>query len=140
MNLNITPIESIAEELAAIDSYLNITMSEDVQEAVLRGNDLAVYIARTGKLLADAKYHLNGKKKLEVFDTLRETASRAGATSKAVNAIIDSLCKEEQYLVDWCERLNRTATHQLEWCRTLISKAKAEMSLAPQMYNNNPKF
>ena len=141
MNLNITPIESIADELAAIDSYLNITMSEDVQEAVLRGNDLAVYIARSGKLLADAKYYLNGKKKSEVFDTLRETARRAGATSKAVNAIIDSLCKEEQYLVDWCERLNRTATHQLEWCRTLISKAKAEMSLAPQMYNNNnPKF
>ena len=26
----------------------------------------------------------------EVFDTLRETASRAGATSKAVNAIIDT--------------------------------------------------
>ena len=136
MNLNITPIDKISNELAAIDSYLNITMSEEVQEAVLRGNDLAVYIARTGKLLADAKYHLNGKKKSEVFDTLRETASRAGATSKA---IIDSLCKDEQYLVDWCERLNRTATHQLEWCRTVISKAKAEMALAPQSYNN-PKF
>ena len=51
MNLNITPIESIAKELAAIDSYLNITMSEDVQEAVLRGNDLAVYIARRGSCL-----------------------------------------------------------------------------------------
>ena len=138
MNLNITPIDKISNELAAIDSYLNITMSEEVQEAVLRGNDLAVYIARTGKLLADAKYHLNGKKKSEVFDTLRETASRAGATSKAVNAIIDSLCKDEQY-VDLCERLNRTATHQLEWCRTVISKAKAEMALAPQSYNN-PKF
>jgi len=127
MNLNITPIDKISNELAAIDSYLNITMSEEV------------HIARTGKLLADAKYHLNGKKKSEVFDTLRETASRAGATSKAVNAIIDSLCKDEQYLVDWCERLNRTATHQLEWCRTVISKAKAEMALAPQSYNN-PKF
>ena len=113
MNLNITPIDKISNELAAIDSYLNITMSEEV--------------------------HLNGKKKSEVFDTLRETASRAGATSKAVNAIIDSLCKDEQYLVDWCERLNRTATHQLEWCRTVISKAKAEMALAPQSYNN-PKF
>ena len=129
MNLNITPTDKISEELAAIDAFLNITMSEDVQEAV----------ARTGKLLADAKYHLNVKKKSEVFDTLRETASRAGATSKAVNAIIDSLCKDEQYLVDWCDRLNRTATHQLEWCRTIISKAKAEMALAPQSYNN-PKF
>ena len=127
MNLNITPTDKISKELAAIDAFLNITMSEDVQEAVLRGNDLAVYIARTGKLLADAKYHLNVKKKSEVFDTLR------------VNAIIDSLCKDEQYLVDWCDRLNRTATHQLEWCRTIISKAKTEMALAPQSYNN-PKF
>lgn len=139
MNLNITPNNQILDELSSIDSFLNITMSEQAQEAVMRGNDLAVYIARTGKLLADAKYHLNAKKKTEVFDTLRETASKAGATSKAVNAIIDSLCKEEQYLVDWCERLNRTATHQLEWCRTLISKAKEEMRLAPQSYNN-PKF
>lgn len=136
MNDYITPSDKIVEELAAIDSFLNITMSEQVQECVLRGNDLAVYIARTGKLLADAKYHLNAKKKSEVFDTLRDTASRAGATSKAINAIIDSLCKDEQYLVDWCDRLNKTATHQLEWCRTLISKAKAEMALAPQMYNN----
>ena len=93
MNLNITPTDKISKELAAIDAFLNITMSEDVQEAVLRGNDLAVYIARTGKLLADAKYHLNVKKKSEVFDTLRETASRAGATSKAVNAIIDSCAR-----------------------------------------------
>ena len=42
MNLNITPIDKISNELAAIDSYLNITMSEEVQEAVLRANDLAV--------------------------------------------------------------------------------------------------
>lgn len=139
MNQNITPIDKIEEELMSIDSFLNITMSEEVQEAVLRGNDLAVYIARTGKLLADAKYYLRKKKEFDVIETIRKTASRAGATSKAVNAIIDSLCKEEQYLVDWCERLNRTATHQLEWCRTLISKAKAEMALAPQSYNN-PKF
>lgn len=130
MNLNITPIESIAEELAVIDSYLNITMSEDVQEAVLRGNDLAVYIARTGKLLADAKYHLNRKKKSEVFDTLRETASQAGATSKAVNSIIDSLCKEEQYLVDWTDRVNRACVHNIDWCRTIVSKQKEEMRLA----------
>jgi len=139
MDLNITPIDQIAKELESIDAFLNITMSEQVEEAVQRGNDLAVYIARTGKLLADAKYHLNNSMKSEVMDTLKETASRAGATSKAINAIIGSLCKKEQYLVDWCDRSNRTATHQLEWCRTLISKAKAEMGLAPQLYNN-PKF
>ena len=31
MNLNITPTDKISEELAAIDAFLNITMSEEVQ-------------------------------------------------------------------------------------------------------------
>lgn len=59
MNLLITPKEKILAELTNIDSFLNITMSEDAAEAVQRGNDLAVYVARSGKLLADSKYWLN---------------------------------------------------------------------------------
>lgn len=140
MDLNITPSDLIATELGSIDVFLNVTCSEEIEEVVARGNDLAVYIARSGKLLADAKYHLNTKMKDEVFNTIRDTAKQAGATSKATNAIIDSLCKQERYLVDWSERVNRSATHQLDWCRTLVSKAKAEMGLAPQMYNNNNRF
>lgn len=130
MNLIITPPQQIVDELTVIDSYLNITMSEEGEEAVSRGNDLAVHIARSGKLLADSKYHLNEKKKSEVFEVLEKTAKQAGATATAINAIVNSLCKEEQYLVDWSERINRTCTHQLDWCRTLISKAKEEMKIA----------
>lgn len=139
MNLNITPIDKIADELSAIDSFLNISMSEEVAEAVQRGNDLAVYIARTGKLLADAKYHHREKMNSEGIKTIETIAKSAKTPAKAINAIIDSLCRQEQYVVDWCERTNRSATHQLEWCRTVISKAKAEMSLAPISYNH-PKF
>lgn len=130
MNLTITPPQQIIDELTSIDSFLNISQSEDMQEAVVRGNDLSVHIARSGKLLADAKYWLNEKKKDDVFKVLEKTAKQAGATSTAINEIVKSLCKEEQYLVDWSERVNRTATHQLEWCRTLISKGKEEMRLA----------
>jgi hypothetical protein len=140
MNMLITPIEKIDLELTAIDAFLNITCSEQIEEVVERGNTLAVHIARSGKLLADAKYHLNQRMKTEVFDALRETAKQAKATSKAVNAIIDSLCKDEHYYVDWCERTNRSATHQLDWCRTLVSKAKAEMALAPMYNNSSNKF
>ncbi len=130
MNLNITPKDRIFSELTDIDGFLNITMSENPEEALQRGNDLTAYIARTGKLLADSKYHLNQAKNTEVMETLRETAKNAKATSKAVNALIDSICRDEQYLVDWCERANRTATHQLSWCVTVISKAKEEMKMA----------
>jgi hypothetical protein len=134
MNLNIATPEQILKELGEIDSFLNVTCSEEIEEVVERGNTLAVYIARSGKLVADAKYHLDSRMKDEVFETLKSTAKQAGATSKAVNAIIDSLCRDEQYLTAWCDRVNRTATHQLGWCRTLVSKAKAEMSVAPQSY------
>lgn len=137
MNINVTPKNQILAELNEIDGFLNITMSENPEEAVVRGNDLAAYVARTGKLLADAKYHLNEAKNNEVMETLREAAKNAKATAKAVNALIDSLCREEQYLVDWCERANRTATHQLSWCVTVISKAKEEMKLGRFVPQNN---
>lgn len=137
MNLNITPKNQILAELNEIDGFLNRTMSENPEEAVVRGNDLAAYVARTGKMLADAKYHLNEAKNSEVMETLREAAKNAKATAKAVNALIDSLCREEQYLVDWCERANRTATHQLSWCVTVISKAKEEMKLGRFVPQNN---
>lgn len=137
MNINVTPKNQILAELNEIDGFLNITMSENPEEAVVRGNDLAAYVARTGKMLADAKYHLNEAKNDEVMETLREAAKNAKATAKAVNALIDSLCREEQYLVDWCERANRTATHQLSWCVTVISKAKEEMKLGRFVPQNN---
>lgn len=137
MNLLITSKEQIYAELTNIDSFLNITMSENAEEAVLRGNDLAVYVARSGKLLADAKYWLNKAKNSEVLETLRETAKNAKATAKSVNALIDSVCREEQYLVDWYDRCNRTATHQLSWCVTVISKAKEEMKLGRFVPQNN---
>ena len=129
MNLLITPKEQILAELQNIDSFLNITMSENAEEAVQRGNDLAVYVARSGKLLADSKYWLNETMKSEVMQTLVDTAKNAKATATAINALISSLCREERYLVDWCERCNRTATHQLSWCVTVISKAKEEMKM-----------
>lgn len=136
MNLLITSREQIFQELTDIDGFLGITMSENAEEAVQRGNDLAVYVARTGKLLADAKYWLNEAMNSETMQTLRDTAKEAKATATAINALVNSLCKEERYLVDWSERCNRTATHQLSWCVTVISKAKAEMQMSG-MYNNN---
>ena len=135
MNLLITPQEQILKELMDIDGFLSITMSENAEEAVQRGNDLAVYVARSGKLLADAKYWLNQAMNSETMKTITDTAKNAKATATAINALVSSLCREERYLVDWCERCNRSATHQIDCCRTLISKAKAEMQMS-SMYNN----
>jgi hypothetical protein len=127
MNLNITPPEGILQELTAIDSFLTIECSEQIEEVVERGNTLAVYIARSGKLLADAKYHLNERLNSDVFKTLVEMSKQANSTAKATNAIVDSLCRNEKYLVDYADRINRAATHQIDWYRSILSKAKIEM-------------
>lgn len=123
---HITPKEQILEEAKNIDIYLRSTMSEQVEEVIFRGNDLVVYMARTGKLLADAKYHLNEAKSGDIMNILRDTAKQAGATSTMINELVKSAAREEQYMVDWIDRLNRSCTHEIDWCRTLISKAKEE--------------
>lgn len=131
MLTNITPIQDLFTEAGNIQKVLEVTISEDGSEATHHGNDIAVYVARTGKMLADAKFHLNTKKQSDIIGTLRTVAKETpNASAKVVNALVDSACKEEQYLVDWIGRLNAAATHKLEWCRTVISKAKEEMRLA----------
>jgi len=127
MELIITSKEDLLKEAYKIQDFLDIVMSENPEEAVHRGNDLSAYLARTTKMLADAKYHLNTSTKTDIFDILKEAAKAAGATPTAVNRLVKAASKEEQYLVDLIERLNAACTHQIDWCRTLISKAKAEM-------------
>lgn len=112
---------------------LETTTTDDAAEITEFGNRVAVYVARTGRLLADAKHHLNARIKEDTFDALAKAAKQGGATAKAINAIVDSLCAEERYLVDFAERVNRCGVHRLDWCRTLISKAKEEMRLSGMM-------
>jgi len=115
------------EELNQYQSFLEEPISEQVELVIERGNALSVVIARTGKMLADSKTVLNEKMQSEVMDALRKIAKETPfATSRTVNALIESLCREERRQVEWIERINRTATHQLDWCRTLVSKAKAD--------------
>ena len=130
MELHITPKEQILRELEVIQACEEETISEEVSKVIEYGQTLAPYISRSGKLLADAKHHLNTRMKEDTFDALRKTAKQGGATAKAINAIVDSLCADERYWVDFAERVNRCGVHRLDWCRTLISKAKEDMRLS----------
>ena len=121
----ITSMSQITVELQDIQNFIEITMSEDPNEAVARGNDLSVYMARTGKLLADAKYHRDKKLRSEIVSQIKEMVKLPPSVA---TKFTDTLVERESYLMNWAERSNRSCTHQLEWCRTIISKAKAEMN------------
>lgn len=126
LNLIATPGKLI-EECTEIQAFLDCVMSEEISEALFRGNQTATYKSRTGKMMADAKYHLDSKMNNEIMETLKKIAKDTPfATSKTVNLLVDSLCRDEHYLYKWVERLNSTCAYQLDWCRTVVSNAKAD--------------
>ena len=124
MIVQIATIEEIVKELKIIQSEIETELSEDIQQAIDRGNYCSAQIARTGKLLADAKIHRDRKLNSSIIGQMKKISQLPATTA---NKFADSLCEDENYIVNWCERLNRACTHQVDWCRTLISKAKAEM-------------
>lgn len=120
----ITDKEKIIEELTDIQSFLEIEQSEDINEAVVRGNTLSVYMARSGKLLSDAKLHKDRTLNQSVISEIKSLISLPASSA---NKFIDTLSKDDNYLVNWADRINASCSRQLEWCRTVISKGKAEL-------------
>ncbi|MDR1122113.1 MAG: hypothetical protein LBM08_14540 [Dysgonamonadaceae bacterium] len=130
----ITTYDNLYSEAKEIQSYSEITVSDNPQEIVERMISLGVYIARTGKMLADAKYHLNEKRKDETMQLIERILSDKKLSAKVQNSLIDSISREEQYLVDWIERLNRSITHQMEEMRSLLSYEKENLRISKTGY------
>ena len=130
---HITPYKDLFTEAEGIQSFAEINVGDNPQEIAERITDCGVYIARTGKMLADAKYHLNTKKKDETIEIIK-LISKNKLSAKVQNAMIDSVSKDEQYLVDWIERLNRAVTHQQEAARSLLSYEKENLRVSKTGY------
>jgi hypothetical protein len=120
--------EQILENLALYQNQIDEVLLDEPTQIVEQLTIAENIMVNSGKMLADAKYWLNEAMHSETICTLKELARQNKLiTSTAVNQIIKSLCKDQQYLVDWCERLNRSATHRADLCRSIMSKHKAEM-------------
>jgi uncharacterized protein YicC (UPF0701 family) len=118
------------DELNTIQAFLEEPMDETPQEIIARGALLQVYLARTTKMLADAKHELNAAKTSEIMNILKEVAKQSKASSTVMNELVKASCRDEQYIVDWLERMNKAITHQLEFCRSALSFAKEDMKFS----------
>ena len=123
MNIQIASKEDILKEAIQIQEYLEITVSEDMAEIEDRGSSLSVFLARSGKLLADSKYHKDKAMKESIINRLG-----VELPASVLNKLVEASCEEESYLVNKVERINRTCTHQMDWLRSVLSKAKQEMT------------
>jgi hypothetical protein len=105
-------------------------INDDGNAAAARGSILGSYVARTAKMLADAKYHQDMAQHNALSLIYTENPKMPPSIAKD---LAQSKCAVENRVVTLIERLNRAATHQYSFCVTIISKAKAEMQLQPRM-------
>ncbi len=117
------------DEARKIQDYLDVTVSSDPAELVDRIATLMTYMARSGEMLAQAKKLLRSRKTSEISKTIISIAKEQFLSATVQNALLDSICEEEAYMVDWIDRINRTCTHQIEGLRSLLSYEKEQMRL-----------
>jgi len=127
-------MEELKKEAKDIQDYLEITCSDNPEEMVERIKDLSVYMARSGEMLAKAKYLYNQRTTAEITNTIIAIAKEQYLSATAQNALVKAIAQEEQYLVDWLERINRTCTHQIEALRSLLSYEKENLRITKTGY------
>jgi len=120
-------IEQLEKKATDMSAFLEVEPSDEIEEMISRVHLLGILISQSGKLLADAKYHRDGEIETAIKYVLKDISdSRLSAT--AINKYIESKAKDKSYLVNILERINKTATHQLDGLRTIISYRKQEYS------------
>jgi hypothetical protein len=128
-DIMITPFEDLLSEAEAIQEFLEEETPSEISLVLMRGNELLAYIARTGKMKADARYWKEAKTKSAIMETVRQLGKDLMPAS-TLNKLIEANCEKEVMLLEWCDRLNRTATHQVDWLRSVVSKEKEELRLS----------
>ena len=115
------PLLPIIQEIEKMQSFLETTASDNPKELIERLTDINVYLARSGKLLADAKAYQD-----------QVTANIYPATVAIKFVAAQSVTANQ--LVVWLDRINRTLVHAGDNIRTQISFAKQDMALQRKGY------
>ena len=123
-------MDKIQTECATMQAELECLTPDDLAAVIERAKRLAVYHARSGHLLAEAKMLYRKQKASGIAETIVKIAKEGFLSAKAQNALIDTLAQNEAYFVDWLDRINSDCVHQLDLMRTIISKEKEEMRMA----------
>ncbi|MBF0651832.1 hypothetical protein IR083_23735 [Dysgonomonas sp. GY75] len=127
---------TLQEEAQQIQDYLDIECSENPEEILERIRAIMPYISRTAFMLAEAKKALRRKKASEISNTIINIAKEQCLSAKVQNTLIDSIAEEEEeaYLVDWLDRLNAAATHQVDALCSILSYERENLRITKTGY------
>lgn len=127
MNIpNVQTPEQLYQLAESIHEFLTAKVApDDINVIEERGHELAAYMANTGKMLSDARYWKDQALSNSILKRLD-----VKLPASTLNELVKAECKNENYLVNWIEQLDKETKYQLDWLRSCLSKAKEEMRVA----------
>lgn len=124
-------MKELLEEAQQIQDFMEISVGDDPTELTNRLSDINTYMARTGKMLADAKQFQDNAISTAYGEHSKEIMKMPATIA---SKFISSQCGDVNYLVNWLDRLNRTCVHQGDNIRTQLSFIKEQLSLTRKGY------
>ena len=126
----VTSFEQIEPLLKRMQTFCDTKYDTgDIEAVVRRSEVLEIIMSQSGKLCADARYHRDKRTNDAIMETLKESLAQGGYSPSLINKKVDALCMDFNYIEKWADRVNRTATHQLDFSRSIVSKYKSEINL-----------
>lgn len=123
--------EDIKIECLSMQQFLEVETSNDPNELYERISTLNVYLARSGKLLAEVK--LVQDQATNYY--FQECASQLSVLSASMQKrYIESKTADINYYVNWLDRINRGIVHSGDNIRTQMSFLKEELRLTKNGY------
>jgi hypothetical protein len=119
--------EQLTDKLEKMQAFLETKSGNEPHELIDRIELLSVLISQSGDCLADAKYLQDQIVHSEIMNALKSGYTEQ-LTASALNKFVNSLSKDENYLVNAFDRTNSAAVHQLDGLRSILSYRKAEFT------------
>jgi len=110
------------------------TLSGDINVLMERGTKLMEIYTRSGKIHTDYTYIYSVLLKKDIMNILNEAYGKYLA-KEVQKLLANTYLAEEQYIMQWSERIQKASLHQMDMIRTFISKEKEEMKYLS--YANN---
>ena len=120
--------EQLQDKAEKMQTWLELKPGSEPNDLIDRAENLSVLIAQSGQCLADAKYLQDVVVNGAIMEALQK-AYEERLSPSTINKFVTTAAKEFNYLVNWLDRINSTAVHQLDGVRTIISFRKAELTL-----------
>lgn len=129
--LQLKDISTPEQLLALYEEMLKVASikmeGDDPDVYAERLNELASWVATSGKALADAKYHYNKALKNSILNTLKDS-KRVNLPASTLNELVKADSHDLKYLSDAIEQVDKNFKYQIESLRSLISLKKQEIA------------